>query len=312
MSTRTNIGNRLGNATSRNASTVANYFKGTNKIIVALIGIFVLLVVGMIIYWIYQAVRRSRLGDDANPILVAGAINAYDPANAHSWKLPVTSGTNSPSLAFTLSFWMYIADWNYRFGDMKAIMIKGHANGNNAAPGLWLAPRTNVLVVRTRTYRSQGNNLEGCDVANIPLQKWVHVAYVLDNRVVDVYIDGKLERSCVLKKLPWLNNGHLHLIPPNSYKSSVDKKDVGFFGQLSSVRYFSSALRPVDVARLYNEGPNTTKGASTKDADGSTVKGDGTATCPTVPSTTTSGSSNLDFWQKIGVCAAPTAKASSS
>jgi len=133
-------------------------------------------------------------------------------------------------------------------------------------------------VVRTRTYRAGKVKLEGCDVANIPLQKWVNVSYVLDNRVVDMYINGKLERSCVLRRLPWLNNGPLYFLPSNPGATGGDQ-DVGFFGQVSCLRYFSSALRPVDVARLYNEGPHACGSSQVKKPDGTGSNGKKPA-CP--------------------------------
>lgn len=241
----------------------ANYLKGANKLVLALVGLFLLLVVGMVVYWIYKAVVRSRKGDDENPILVSDSIDASDPDNAKSWTLPTSSGSSSPNMSFTLSFWMYIADWYYRVDQPKALMIKGSSSGGSvsagdAAPGFWLAPDKNNLIVATRVL---GNNdrPQICDVANIPIQKWVHVAYVLDNRTVDVYVDCKLERSCVLTGVPLLNNQKLHLFPKGA------DGQTGYLGQMSSLRYFSHALRPVDIARLCNEGPHATKGESSKD-----------------------------------------------
>lgn len=279
------------NSNTSGLSNVSNYLKGTNKFVVALVGILVLIVVGMIIYWIYQAIKKARGGDEMNPILIDGTIDASDKANSKHWSLPMTSSPNSPNLAFSLSFWMYIADWNYRFNSPKAILVKG-ANGygtTDAAPGIWLARSTNRLVVATRT-RGSSTTLEYCDIENIPLQKWVHVAYILDNRVVDIYINGKLERSCVLKAVPYLNTQDLYLFPPNDPGSNpsanpTDDNQTGYWGQLSSLRYFSRSLRPVDVARLYNEGPHATKGSSSKSANGThsgTHGGNGTS-CPTTP-----------------------------
>jgi hypothetical protein len=253
-------------ASNMKLSNVTNYLKSSNKFVIALAGLFTVLVVGMIVYWVYQAVTKARDGDSMNPILVAGPIDPTDKKNAKHWKLPISSSTNSPSLAFTMSFWMYISNWNYRYTEPKAILIKGNwKNGGveDAAPGIWLARKTNRLVVATRT--NEVGNLEFCDVDNIPLQKWVHVSYVLDNRVVDIYVNGKLERSCVLTGVPLLNNRDLFLFPLNPQEpGSVQKEDHGFMGQFSSLRYFSTALRPVDVARLYNEGPHSTKGSNAK------------------------------------------------
>ena len=169
-------------------------------------------------------------------------------------------------MAFTISFWIYIADWSYRFQEPKAIIIKdvasnGAVSGTNCAPGIWLAPNKNNLIVKTRVLGKDKPQI--CDVANIPIQKWVHIAYVLDNRTVDVYVDCKLERSCILAGVPFLNNNKLHLFPKNQSSNSeynTDDNKTGFLGQLSSLRYFSHALKPVDIARICNEGPNSTVG----------------------------------------------------
>jgi hypothetical protein len=274
------VKNSMKNATS--------YLKGSNKIVLALVGIFIFFVVGMIVYWIYKAIQKSHQGNDMNPILVDGVIDASDPSNSKHWSLPITSSPNSPNLAFSLSFWIYVADWNYRFNSPKAIVVKG-ANGygtEDAAPGIWLARVTNRLVVATRT-KGYDTNLEYCDVENIPLQKWVHITYILDNRVADIYINGKLERSCVLKAVPYLNSQDLFLFPPNDPSvetGGITDNQTGFWGQLSSLRYFSKALRPVDVARLYNEGPHSTTGSGSKDAKGHHKGKDGGKTkCPTKP-----------------------------
>jgi hypothetical protein len=98
---------------------LANYMKGGNSVVFALVGLFAVIVVGMIIYWIYKAIKKAKSGDDMNPILVDKPIDPTLPKNAKSWMLPVTSSSNTPSLTFTLSYWMYISNWNYRYNEPK-------------------------------------------------------------------------------------------------------------------------------------------------------------------------------------------------
>lgn len=229
--------------------------------------VFIILVIGIVVYWIYNAIQRAMYGDTMNPILVSGSINASDPSNSLSWKLPTSAGSNSSSMSFTLSFWMYIADWQYRIDEPKAILIKGLPHGRSVAPGIWLAPTKNNLLVATSVLGK--NKAQLCDVANIPIQKWVHVAYVLNNRVVDVYINSKLERSCVLDNVPRLNNHKLYLFPKNSSSSipGVRNNETGYLGQLSSLRYFSKALTPSDVHSMYQRGPHYTTRANSKSPD---------------------------------------------
>lgn len=245
---------------------VSNYLKGSNSIVMLLVGIFAFIVVGLIVYWVYQAISRTYKGDSENPILVPGVIDPTKSKNAKKWSLPISSSNNSPSLSFTLTYWMYVSNWNYRLGEIKTILFKGNPyspDSVDAAPFISLDANQNKLIVITRINTPEMFNQ--CNIDNIPLQKWVHVAYVLNNRVVDVYINGKLERSCVLSGVPILNSEDLYLFPTNFKSISSDH---GYMGQFSSLRYFSSSLRPVDIARLYNEGPYSTEGATGKDHSG--------------------------------------------
>ena len=246
----------------KNVTKTFNKVKKLSMPLKILVGFVLLLIIGLIVYFIYKAVKSALVGDEENPLLVPDAVDASDPANSMSVQLPKTSSSNSPNMAFTLSFWIYIADWYYRLGEPKAIMVKSiRGNIQTAAPGIWLAPNRNNLIITTAVLGS--TKPQSCNIPNIPLQKWVHVAYVLDNRTTDVYINGKLERSCVLNNVPKLNNANLKILPKKG-------RNMGYLGQLSSVRYFSSALKPSDVVGIYQDGPYVTQNQkSTLDQDSS-------------------------------------------
>jgi hypothetical protein len=146
-------------------------------------------------------------------------------------------------LEFSYSVWIYIQDWTRGW---KNIFVKGDKSdgaGTNSsrAPGLWLYPDTNALHARINTFASPN---EGCDIKNIPLQKWVHITYVLNNRTVDIYIDGKLERSCVLRGVPKLNDDPVRVCDNG-----------GYFGKISNLVYFRYALKPDEVYKIYANGP---------------------------------------------------------
>lgn len=239
-----NFTNRTGNAiatgyrTTRN-STVAtfNRFRGASLIIQFIIVLVIILILIFLILWIKHLYDRAQYKSKESPFIVTEPINAFrkdgKPVARKMVPYPVDG------LAFTYSLWIYIADWNYNFGKWKNIFLKG--DDFQRAPGLWLYPKTNSLHARINTHADYN---EGCDIRNIPLQKWVHIVYVLNNRTVDIYIDGKLERSCVLRGVPVLN------------KKPVSVADGGgYYGNISKFQYFTRALNPSDVAEIYSEGP---------------------------------------------------------
>ena len=86
-----------------------------------------------------------------------------------------------------------------------------------------------------------------CDLPAIDLQKWVCVAVAVNGKTVDVYIDGKLARSCVLPALYRVDGGGY----------SADLLDYGGFGgYVNSIQMYNYALNPNAVYNLYMGGPN--------------------------------------------------------
>jgi len=212
--------------------------------------IFILLIVIIIIAVISWMVSASNKANAANPVIINDVIDANVARPA--FKLPeVTSGMGQ-----SFSTWIYIKDWNYKFGQYKWILWKGNPNtaavgqtsngaGDVHSPSLWLYPNTNSLKVVTSTTDTSG--VESCDIPNIPLMTWVHIAYVLNNRTVDIYINGKLERSCALRGVPLLNNSPVYV--------TGGTPEAGFFGKMGKTQYFTKSLLPNDVMNLYQQGP---------------------------------------------------------
>jgi len=88
--------------------------------------------------------------------------------------------------------------------------------------------------------------LENCDIINIPIQRWTHIALVLHNRTLDVFLNGKLARSCTYKYVPKINKGNVHITDNG-----------GFKGELSELRYFNRTLSPTEIYNIYRRGYST-------------------------------------------------------
>jgi hypothetical protein len=85
-----------------------------------------------------------------------------------------------------------------------------------------------------------------CDIKEVPLQRWVNVTIVSSGRVLDVYIDGKLSRSCVLENVVNVSRGPLRLrLGENG----------GFGGRYASVQMWSQAMTPDVIYGIYMMGP---------------------------------------------------------
>ena len=86
--------------------------------------------------------------------------------------------------------------------------------------------------------------IDYCDIKFFPLQKWVSLNVGITNNILNIYIDGKLVKTCSLKGAPKIINRDLMVSPGG-----------GFNGFISNLKVSSKELTPNDVLDLYNAGP---------------------------------------------------------
>jgi hypothetical protein len=89
--------------------------------------------------------------------------------------------------------------------------------------------------------------LPSCDVMEIDLQRWINLTISVNGRVVDVYMDGKLSRSCVLSDLPLASQDKAQAITLGG--------PLGFSGYFGTTQFSGSALSPDKIYSLYQAGP---------------------------------------------------------
>lgn len=141
-------------------------------------------------------------------------------------------------LAFTLSFWLFIDDWNYKFMNEKNILEKGHFK-------VFLSPRYNNLVVEIPIYNNSNKSSEMISFNNIPLQKWINVTIILENRYLDLWINGKLYSSRHLSNLP--------LIEDDAPITLFDNG--GFGGYMSKLFVWEYNITKRVIYRIFDKGP---------------------------------------------------------
>jgi hypothetical protein len=245
-----NQGNSFAKKTSNITTQGIETYQSSSTMGKVIFFIVVILFLAFLIYIIYSAIVSARKKSDNSPVIVNDVIDAFVARPA--FKLPqVIEGMNQ-----SFSTWIYVKDWNYKFGQYKNILWKGNPPNSGTlstsptisnvhCPSLWLYPLTNSLKVVTST--SVPEQVESCDIQNIPLMTWVHIVYVLNNRTVDIYVNGKLERSCALRGIPTITNDPVYITSGNP--------QAGFYGKIGKTQYFTYPLLPNSVANLYQQGP---------------------------------------------------------
>ena len=143
---------------------------------------------------------------------------------------------------FTWTFWIYITDWKYRLNKDKHIFTKGRLEENpiHCCPAIFLDKSINDMIFYIQTTK----NTIKYRIKDIPINKWNHIGISVSNKIVDLYIDGKLYKSFVLTHLPKLNHADLYV----NYFG-------GFNGKLSKLSYFPVALQATDLLKQFKSNP---------------------------------------------------------
>uniref|UniRef100_A0A6C0IIY4 LamG-like jellyroll fold domain-containing protein n=1 Tax=viral metagenome TaxID=1070528 RepID=A0A6C0IIY4_9ZZZZ len=206
----------------------------------------------------------------ASPKLINGMIDAtqmvtftQDPSLNGSATI-YRSNNATDGIEFTWSVWIFINNLQYLEGQYKHIFYKGNNNLDtnglnfpNNAPGLYIAPNTNALVVMMNTFNDIN---EETIIPDIPLNKWVNVIIRCKNNKLDVYVNGTITRSVQLMGVPKQNYGDV-FVAANG----------GFNGYISNLWYYDYALGTSEIANISTKGPNT-KLTSTSSVNNSVLK----------------------------------------
>jgi len=150
---------------------------------------------------------------------------------------------------YTYSIWLYINNWNYRYGQTKVIFGRLDED-NNPSPSLTLGAMENNLDLSIETYPSSNTTQDStqssthtCSIQNIPLQKWTNILITLNNRTLDMYLDGKLVRTCVLPGVPKMSSSPISITPSG-----------GFSGYISNFQYLANSVNPNQAYSIYKAG----------------------------------------------------------
>ncbi|MEI8286115.1 MAG: LamG-like jellyroll fold domain-containing protein [Actinomycetes bacterium] len=133
------------------------------------------------------------------------------------------------------------------------------------APGVYMRSDTNTLRVYMNSYKTWNNFIE---VENIPIGKWVHIALVVSENSLEIYINGNLAKKMSFEGFaPYQNYQDIQcfsqrrITMKKSMIPSIDENGFDVFGamkgQISRLNYFSYALCYAEIQKLMNEGPSS-------------------------------------------------------
>jgi len=233
------------------------------------------------LYYLYQYLFGPKTGT-VYSLLATQTDASTDPAKPiviSSEKLPLIYEGGE----FSVSAWIYVNNWSYRSGKNKHILSIGGRNFDTirvylggVKPKLSVRLHTKEAGAPTNGTQPTGGTASStgptesldratlamtfdglqtdsglldstpmCDLPEIDLQRWVNIVVAVNGRTVDVYMDGKLSRSCVLPSFFKVDT---------QYSANLLAYG-GFGGMLTSVNMYDTAVNPEFVYKNYIAGP---------------------------------------------------------
>lgn len=150
-------------------------------------------------------------------------------------------GSNLPSsfkANSAISIWFYIKKW---INGTKVIVFK---KGTETIFQIQFKDDANTIQVIPTS--SSSTNADICEVAEFPLQKWVNLVVSFNGSAMDVYVDGKLVKSCVVNLGSRLAETDIIVLGDASKKD-----DVGF---ITNVKLKAAPIAPQEAWDIYSQG----------------------------------------------------------
>jgi hypothetical protein len=189
-------------------------------------------IVGLIIWRVASPATKTTDAID----IMSGSISGKETKTVSGDNL-VRSFNQQQGATFTYTGWILVKDFTYNYGMKRLIFSK------EDCPGLYLDTTSNSLLILVKTY---ADTPESILISNIPADKWVHFAIVVDQDAVDVYINGVIRQHHSLLQLPKQNDAAVVM---GSTSAS------GWDGVLANLQYTPRSLSAGDISALVSNVP---------------------------------------------------------
>lgn len=150
------------------------------------------------------------------------------------------------STDFAFSLWYIVDDWEYNFSKKKYIFQR--KSGGKSNPSVYFDTHKNDIVVNIAT---QGyTTVDNVTIINVPLQKWTNLIISVNDRVMDIYLDGKLVKTKILDGVPLSGaNSDVLIAPP-----ATTGGNPGFGGFISGFQHMGKSINPREAWNIYKKG----------------------------------------------------------
>jgi hypothetical protein len=254
------VSSSFNSTSSASLGDAGGEFLNSNSLISKFVFLLLVLIVFIMLLNLGVYIISYFLRPDTTPYVVKGLINGnrlivvpQDPKNSNSVTI-YRSNNEDKGIEFTWSVWLHI-DALSSF----PIFRKGNGTSQNG-PTMALVKGTTAdgtsdntgtinITMDTVATETDGNVVS---IKNIPIGRWFNIVVRMQNKIMDVYVNGVVTNRRVFKNVPKQNYGDVNV--------------GGFNGNLSDLRYFNSALNVFQINNIVMSGPNLTAEGSSADS----------------------------------------------
>lgn len=157
----------------------------------------------------------------------------------------ILQGSNLPSsfkANSAISIWFYIKKW---VNGTNVVQFYSDLAMSTAIFRVLFKNNTNTIQIRPKGVDDTAMN---CEIAEFPLQKWVNLIISFNGSAMDVYVDGKLVKSCVVSTGSELAKTQTIVLGDTP---SNPTEDVGF---ITNVKLKAAPIAPQEAWDIYSQG----------------------------------------------------------
>lgn len=208
--------------------------------ITIIIGLIIIVLICVLIYYKFIKHEYTKLFDKKITLN-----NKYTKFISNLY-LPLSTTGNK----FTYTFWIFIRN----IPENANILNTSYVNdkfvfSRNNSPGVYYNIKNNILKINMN-YKDSSNKINTqtfqINITKLKLQKWAHIALVLNNREFYVYINGDLYKTSIIPSVPFIYNRNL----------LIGEKNNNFNGYLFDGRYYNKPLDKSKINKIFNESKN--------------------------------------------------------
>jgi hypothetical protein len=238
-------------------TTAGNEFMESNSIISKFVFLVLVLVAFMVLMNVGIKLIAYFMTPSRSPYIVKGLIGgnsrrviSQDPSKSGAITI-YRSNNEETGMEFTWNVWLKVD--GVGADDKKDHIFSKGGNGvanpdgymRHNAPGLYLDASSNQLIFKMAEYGSS----ETVKIPNIPMKRWFNVSIRLENKILDIYINGTVAKRVVFDS-----------VPKQNYDDIFVCYNGGFQGSLSNLRYYDRALNVFQINNIVMAGPSLKSG----------------------------------------------------